>query len=257
MDIESYLQRIEYVGPINPTLETLNQIHRAHLQRVPFENLDVMRGVPIILDRERLYDKIVRNRRGGFCYELNGLFSWLLEELGFSVTLLSSSDARKDGGFGPEYDHLTLRVDLEDGASVSPVPWLVDVGWGDTFCQPLRLEPDLLQPEGLRAYRLERRDGYHVVCQFTYSGTWKPQYRFTLEPRRYEEFRDMCRYHQTSPDSQFTRRRLVTMATPGGRITLDDNRFIVVEHGERQERTAEEDEFQSILIDRFGIELEQ
>ena len=85
-------------------------MHRAHLLAVPFENLDIHLGRPISLDQDALFGKIVTRRRGGFCYELNGLFALLLRELGFEVTLLSAGVARADGGFGPEFDHLTLLV---------------------------------------------------------------------------------------------------------------------------------------------------
>ena len=87
LKLDSYLARISYSGPLAPTLETLRALHYAHLLAVPFENLDVHRGVPIVLDQERLYDKIVLHRRGGFCYELNSLFAALLGQLGFKVTL--------------------------------------------------------------------------------------------------------------------------------------------------------------------------
>ena len=130
MDIEAYLDRIGYGGPRTPSLDTLRGLHRAHLLSVPFENLDVHARRPIILDRERLYDKIVRRRRGGFCYELNGLFAMLLGEMGFRVSLLSAGVARETGGFGPEFDHLALDVNLEG-------EWLADVGFGESIPGPL------------------------------------------------------------------------------------------------------------------------
>src|SRR5438874_538763 len=102
MDIEAYLNRIGYSGPRTPTLDTLRGLHRSHLLRVPFENLDIHSGRPIELDEERLFEKIVHHGRGGFCYELNGLFANLLREMGFPVSLLSAGVARDAGGFGPE-----------------------------------------------------------------------------------------------------------------------------------------------------------
>src|SRR4051812_31453470 len=111
MDIQAYLDRIDYRGPRDPTAETLRALHAAHLLAVPFENLNVAMGWPIALDEAALFDKIVVRRRGGFCYELNGLFAALLRGLGFQVTMLSAGVAREGGGFGPEYDHLTLLVE--------------------------------------------------------------------------------------------------------------------------------------------------
>ena len=111
MDIHAYLSRIGYRGTLEPSAATLHALQQAHLLAVPFENLDIHLGRPIVLDQTALFDKIVARRRGGFCYELNGLFAVLLRELGFEVTLLSAGVARASGGFGPEYDHLTLLVD--------------------------------------------------------------------------------------------------------------------------------------------------
>src|SRR5882724_471677 len=133
MNVSAYLHRIGYSGPHTPTLGTLRQIHRAHLETVPFENLDISLGLPIVLDQDAFVHKIVEENRGGFCYELNGALAALLREMGFRVTLLSARAPKKDGSPGPEFDHLTLRVDLDQ-------PWLVDVGFGECF-----LEPSLLR----------------------------------------------------------------------------------------------------------------
>src|SRR5262245_39731528 len=114
MNIQAYLDRIDYHGSLDPTAETLRALHVAHLLAVPFENLNIGMGWPIVLDRDALFEKIVLRRRGGFCYELNGLFAALLRALGFDVTLLSAGVARAGGGFGPEFDHLTLRVTTDD-----------------------------------------------------------------------------------------------------------------------------------------------
>jgi len=129
----SYLARIGYSGPIAPTTDTLRAIHHAHLLAVPFENLDIALGRKIVVDEDAFVRKVVEQRRGGFCYELNGAFAALLRALGFRVTLLSACVARDVGGEGPEFDHLTLRVDLEE-------PWLADVGFGVSFVEPLHME---------------------------------------------------------------------------------------------------------------------
>src|SRR5579885_980911 len=102
MDVEPYCERIGYEGPRQPSLDTLRALHRTHLYTVPFENLDIALGVPIILESARLHDMIVTRRRVGFCYELNGLFCELLLALGFRVSMLSGCVRRDDGGFGPE-----------------------------------------------------------------------------------------------------------------------------------------------------------
>src|SRR5579864_6315541 len=225
LNAPAYLARIAYAGPTPPTIETLRSIHRAHLQTVPFENLDIALGCTIVVDEDATVRKIVEQRRGGFCYELNGAFAALLRELGFRVTLLSARVARPQGGEGPEFDHLTLRVDLEE-------PWLADVGFGESFLEPLRLEAgrDQLDPTG--TYRLHAQGERLRMEKFVTDGSWKPQYSFSLEPRRLEEFAGMCRYHQTSPDSSFTQNRICSRATPDGRITLSEMKLITTRKGE-------------------------
>lgn len=258
MDIQNYLQRIKYKGPITPTVSTLHNIHLAHLQSIPFENLDIHLGNSIVLKLNVIFEKIVSRHRGGFCYELNGLFAWLLQKLGFKVTLLSASDAHENGDFGPEFDHLALQVECPADSSMPSLSWLADVGWGDTFCVPLRLDKsDVEQLEGLRAYRIDQDDSYLMLWQRNYDGHWEKQYRFTLEPRQFADFEPMCRYHQTSLKSLFTQRQICTRATANGRITLEDKKFIITENGQRQERVVNEVEYQSILKNRFGIKLKE
>src|SRR5262249_43664131 len=137
------------------------------------------------------------------------------------------------------------------------VRWLADVGWGDTFCDPLRLDEMSQQAEGLRAYRLDRDDQYWILLQRGYNGQWERQYRFTLQPRQVADFTAMCQYHQTSPDSWLTKERLCTLATLDGRVTLSDRRLITTVSGVRQERLMNgEEEERAVLHQQFGIDLE-
>lgn len=246
-DATAYLRRIGDDGPREPSFEVLRRLHLAHLYAVPFENLDIHLGRPIVLDEARLVDKVVRQRRGGFCYELNGAFAALLRALGFRVTLLSAGVHRSDGTFGPEFDHLLLRVDLDE-------PWLSDVGFGDSFLEPLRLAEGVQEQHG-RAYRLDR-DGEHCCLLKLVGESWKPQHRFTLKPRALEDYTGMCHFHQTSPESHFTRNRVSSIATPSGRLTLSGDRVIVTENGERREvPLGDEAGYARGLREHFGIEL--
>ncbi len=248
MDIRAYLHRIEYDGLTSPTLETLRALHYAHLLTVPFENLDIPER-PIVLDEERFFDKIVRQRRGGFCYELNGLFATLLRELGFEVTLLSARVAKDKGATSAllEFDHLALRVDLDE-------PLLADVGFGDSFLEPLRLQAGLEQEQSGGVYRLVV-DGDIWRSERKAEDGWKKEYLFTLRPRQLSEFAEMCRYHQTSPDSPFTRKKVCSRATPDGRITLSDRKLIETRNGVRDERELSDEEWRSSLRELFGIVL--
>ncbi len=227
MDVSSYLSRIGYRGPHDVSAETLRELHRAHLLAVPFENLDILVGRPIILDEEKVIRKIVEERRGGVCYELNGAFCVLLRALGFKVSMLSAGVARDEGGFDPPFDHMTLLVQLEQR-------WLADVGFGDLFREPLLLDERSEQVQKEGAYRLLEADE-HVILQRSEGDLWKPQYRFTLEPHDFAEFADMCHYHQTSPESPFTQRRTCSRATLDGRITITETRLITTIGQEKQE----------------------
>jgi N-hydroxyarylamine O-acetyltransferase len=260
LDLRDYLKRMNYQGSTEPTLQTLQALHEAHLLTVPFENLSIHSGQPIILREEALYDKIVRRRRGGFCYELNGLFAWLLHQLGFQVRLLSAGVARVTGGFGPEFDHLALLVQRLDGAD-----WLADVGFGESFRRPLRFEAELEQVEADgRTYRLRREyaenvvkqnGGYWMVQQLA-EAQWGSHYRFSLQPRALSDFRERCHYHQTSPESHFTQQRICSLATPTGRISLSDLRLITTIHSERKEQVLKsQEEYSAALAEQFGVVL--
>lgn len=244
--LAAYLDRIGYTGPIQPTAEVLQSVHRAHLFTVPFENLDIGMGRRILCNEDTFLRKIVERRRGGFCYEMNGAFAALLRAMGFKVTLLSARVPHEDGSESPEFDHLALRVDLES-------PWLADVGFGDSFVDPLRLETGTEQTQSNGRYRIVENDGSLHLQRIVVDGTWSRQYSFTLQPRRLEEFAPMCEYHQTSPESPFTRRRLCTLATPEGRITLSDRRLLITQNGKREERLLSEEERRTALKEQFGI----
>lgn len=249
VDVTAYLRRINYQGPLDTCAETLRRLHRAHMLSVPFENLDIHLERSIILDESKLLSKVVERRRGGFCYELNGAFAALLRALGFNVAMLSAGVARREGGFGPPFDHMALLVELEER-------WLADVGFGDSFREPLLLDYAGEQAQDEDVYRLAR-DGEHLILERRGdSGAWEPQYRFTLRSYQLEDFAEMCRYHQTSPDSSFTQRRTCSMATAKGRVTLTGMRLITTAGGERQERAlATQEEYDAALREHFGVEL--
>jgi N-hydroxyarylamine O-acetyltransferase len=248
MDVQSYLDRIGYRGPLTVSAETLRALQVAHLQAVPFENLSIHARQPIVLDDDALFDKVVARRRGGFCYELNGLFAALLRALGFPVAMLSAGVARADGTFSPEFDHMALLVTLEER-------WLADVGFGDSFRDPLRVDERGEQPEGPRSFRIDEDGRYFILLKRDGAAEpWQPQYRFTLQPYEYADYAEMCHFHQTSPDSHFTRQTLCSLATPDGRITLTGLKLITTRNGERHERVLEsEGERTGLLREVFGV----
>ena len=255
MNVDAYLERIRYHGPLAPTAETLRALQVAHLYAVPFENLDIGLGRRLSLTLPDLFDKIVTRRRGGFCYELNGLFAWLLLSLGYDVTHLSAGVYGDAGVPGPEFDHLTLRVLCPAGPDRGP--WLADVGAGDCFLEPLRLEAGLRQRQGERTYWLEEHGGRWVYWWQPPGAAPEPQYDFSLTPRVFSaDYEPMCLYQQTAPESHFTQHRMCTLATPAGRLTLSDRRYIVTEHGPKRETAIDDETFWRLLKTDFGVELD-
>ena len=249
MDVAAYLERIRYTGLTTPDLECLFQIHRAHLLAVPFENLDISQKRQIVCDEEAFVRKIVEERRGGFCYEMNGAFAALLRSLGFRVTLLSARVSHADGSGGPEFDHLALRVDLDEA-------WLADVGFGELFLEPLRLRTGVEQEQAGRKFRIVAENESLHVERTLPNGAWKREYSFTLQPRELSEFAAMCHYHQTSAESPFTRKRVCTIATAEGRVTLSDMKLIVTRGDRREEQVIEsEHEWRDVLKSQFGVVL--
>jgi len=256
LNVNAYLQRIDYRGPLAPTAAVLRELQLAHLLTVPFENLSIHSSEPIVLDDEALFTKIVEHKRGGFCYECNGLFAALLRALGFDVTMLSAEVANASGGFSEPFDHMALMVRLEQR-------WLADVGFGDSFLEPLLLDERSEQIQGERAYRIAPDDNYLILSRCV-NEEWKPEYRFTLKPYEYQDFAGMCRYHQTSPQSHFTQGRICSRATAhGGRITLSvgkgstpsDMRLITTtRNGDRHEQILQSrEEYADALRIHFGV----
>lgn len=227
MDVGRYLDRIGYRGSREPSMETLRLLHRSHLFSVPFENLDIPLGRRIELDLERIYYKIVREHRGGFCHELNGLFGWLLGELGIEVTRLSAR-VFQEGEPGLEFGHQILKVRLDQ-------EWLADVGFGDSFLEPMALEDSgpVEKPNG--AFRLSRRSDEITMERRTPDGEWVNRYVFTTQPRSYQDFAEACHYQQTSPESHFTQGWLCSRATPEGRVTVSNGRLTVTNGEDRSE----------------------
>jgi N-hydroxyarylamine O-acetyltransferase len=202
-----------------------------------------------VLEEEKLIAKIVTERRGGFCYELNGAFAALLREIGFDVKMLSACVARDEGGFGPPFDHMMLLVQLEE-------LWLADVGFGDSFVEPLLVDGRGEQVQTSGVYRIADEDEF-LIMEEKVDGRWQPQCRFTLQPFNLTDYSDMCTYHQTSPESPFTKKRTISRATADGRITLSGTRLITTARGEKLERKiTNREEYAAALRDYFGVELE-
>ncbi|MEQ9285846.1 MAG: arylamine N-acetyltransferase [Cyclobacteriaceae bacterium] len=253
IDVEAYLQRIDCVREYKPSLRFLRQMHKNHLLHIPFENLDIHIGNEIILDVSRIFNKLITSKRGGFCYELNGLFYHLLLELGFQAKIISARVVSEDGTLGKEFDHLLLIVYLEDNQ------YLVDVGFGSSFHTPKEFVQGKVQMDQNKYYRItELVDGNFMLQSSTDSMVFKDEYMFSKRQHQFVEFIAMCQYHQTSPRSHFTQKKIITQSTPDGRITLTDKKFIRTKMGKREETTIlNDDEFLVKLWENFAIKLKK
>ena len=163
--------------------------------------------------------------------------------------MLAAGVAKSQGGFGPQFDHMTLMVTLSER-------WLVDVGFGDSFLEPLLLDSRDEQVQGTRAFRIVDDNDHLILMRRNQGGDWEPQYRFTLQPYTFADYEETCHFHQTSPDSHFTKGRICSRATEDGRISLSEMRLITTTGPQqlRDERTlADQEEYDRVLRDQFGI----
>ncbi|XP_062993706.1 arylamine N-acetyltransferase, pineal gland isozyme NAT-10-like [Elgaria multicarinata webbii] len=252
MDIDGYLQRIAYRGPTQPSLEVLRHLHRCHLLSVPFESLSIHSEEPISLELPLLYEKIVRRHRGGFCFELNGLFLWLLQALGFDARAMAGRVRNRfTGRYGPPLDHMVILVHL-DGRRL-----LCDVGFGEGFMEPLELRQEIEQVQENGIFWLSLKGDAWVLERREVSGKeGRPLYKFTLDEKKLEDFAGMCLYHQTSPSSIFVCKSFCSLhQEDGGRLTYMGWRFISTRGGERTETVLQSAEILAVLREKFGITL--
>ena len=217
MNVDAYLRRIKHKGELIASLSTLQELQEAHLYQIPFENLDIHYHIPIVLDVDRIFQKVMHNHRGGFCYELNSLFAKLLQQLGFTTQLISARVFNsKKNTLGEEFDHMAILVQLERHT------YLVDVGFGEFTLHPLLLKLDVHQIDARGIFTIQRYDEQYLGVFKEIDSVFTLQYIFKTHPRQLKEFEGMARYHQTNPNSHFTHNKLISRPTTDGRITLTD-----------------------------------
>lgn len=262
--LTAYLQRIGCPRP--PVLDdaALSVLHRAHQEAVPFENLSIHLGEPISLAEDDLLDKIVRRRRGGFCYELNGAFAALLRALGADVRMVAARVHGQGGRLGPPLDHLALIVRTPGGR----IPWLVDVGFGGHSVHPLRFDSRTEQVDAggrfLLADREADREADRPAGADGGAGDVdvvkddQPQYRIETHPRCLADFAPTCWWQQTSPQSHFTRSVICSRLNAGGRISLSGRTLIRTDAGQRfEEQLGGDGDVLAAYRSLFGIALDR
>ena len=248
-DIDSYLERINYKGKTKVSEETLYELHTAHTLNVPFENLDVFYKKPVLLDEGSLFNKIVKNKRGGYCFEMNGLFSFVLKKIGFKVSDLLARVAI-DGISYTAKTHQVLTVEANNRK------WLADVGFGnDGIIAPLLLEEEADQKQFAHTYRIAGDPDSGYVLQKKFQDEYRNYYAFTLEKCYADDFLMSNHFTSTFSKSFFLMMRMCTMPTKEGRITLTDQHFKIINNGFTTETAVSDDnEFRNILKENFSLD---
>ncbi len=244
VDVGEYLEWIGFADAPTVDRSTLAHLQRLHMTAVPFENLSITQGLHLSTDAESSVRKIVHQGRGGWCFELNGAFAWLLEQIGFRVTLLGAAVLLD----GPKQviEHLTLEVAVDQ-------PYLVDVGFGDSFIQPLALNTTGPQDGGNGTYELIGSPQGTTLTRHV-DGLPKPEYRFKRVAHRLDDFTAVSDSMQVDPDRRWRSTPFATRLLDGGpdRVTLRRDRLEVVRDGKVDERALDGDQWEQELADWFG-----
>jgi len=250
MDLTAYFERIGFTGDARPDAATLVALHRAHLFAIPYENFDVQFGAPVSIDPAAAYEKIVTRRRGGWCYEMNGLFGWALEAIGFRVTRLAGGVRRDLMGEVMVGNHLVLKVDLDDG------PWIADVGFGDGTLEPFPLSEGPVTAGGFD-YRLERlAEGWWRFHNSEFGAA--PNYDFTEDAASPALLGEKCNWLQTWDQSPFVLNATAQRHRPGEILVLRGRILKRVRpDGFTDHLVGSADEFVDILAREFDLTLPQ
>ena len=228
MDVKKYFERIGLEMPetIVPDSELLRKLHFAHCTTVPYENLDMIRGISASFEEEDLYRKVVEEGRGGVCFELNGSLGFLLKALGYKVTDYAARYLRGESTI-PMRRHRVLKVEATDGV------WLCDVGIGEVAQrEPIALVEGLEQEQFGETYKLEKEDFLGWVLWDLHKGAWRKFYSFTEEPQLLADYIAPNFYCEKHPDSPFNKQEMFSLKTGEGRITLDGHIYKEFKKGE-------------------------
>ncbi len=259
INISSYLKRIKFKLKPKVDLDTLSLLQKAHLLHIPFENLDIHYNTEIRLDINRIFTKVITNGRGGFCYELNGLFYQLLLTLGFEAKLITCRVYKEATGYGKEHAHMAVLVKLGEDE------YLSDVGFGAFAMGPLALSLGLIQHDLKGNFQIDQYDETHLQVS-----KWvapldgisnedtiaSPEYIFRKDKMNYTDFEEMCHYTQTSPDSHFTQKIIITRPTLTGRISLTGDTLKITEGSAvKSKKVKNKTDFDDLLCKYFYIRM--
>ncbi|WP_169088214.1 arylamine N-acetyltransferase family protein [Paenibacillus sp. PL91] len=250
-EVLAYLERIGYSGPIDTTLATLTKLQECHVHTVPYENFDILNRVPLSLEVPDLLDKIVNRRRGGYCFELNALFGWLLMELGFKVTNYFARFWRDETDTPPKRRHHILQVEAEGEL------YLCDVGVGGIAPRsPIHMTENVVHEQLDEAYMLERDADFGWILSERKKGQWSRLYSFTEEPQLPKDFLMTSYWCENAPDSIFIKDAMAAIRTSAGRNTIAGEEFrIFTAEGVQAFTPKTKDEYAEALRTHFGINI--
>ncbi|MBO8155690.1 MAG: arylamine N-acetyltransferase [Bacillaceae bacterium] len=250
MDYQSYLNHIQVSpGHYADRKALLQEIQRRHLLTVPFENLDIHLTNRLSMDPLEIRDKVAVQKRGGLCFELNSLLGAVLQELDFDVDYVSAAFwNEEEQDWNPPYSHLALIVHLEGSM------YLADVGVGGGFMEPIKVKDGEVFEDHLGAYRMEEIDDHNYILQKRAGQEWEKLFRFNTTPQQLEAFQPMCRYYATSKDTVFGQKRLCSIVTEDGRISLSEDSLTITRNKEKKKfPVTSEQEWRELLKKYFGI----
>lgn len=248
MDLSAYLHRIRFNGDLRPDLATLGAIHRAHQYAIPFENIDVLLRRPVVMDLEANYDKIVRRRRGGWCYELNGVMGWALREAGFEVMRIGAGVMRVRAGDAQLGNHLCLLVRLDH-------LYLVDVGFGGSLAEPLALRDSEREDRPYRLRLNELGESYWRYSEIARGDAEPFSFDFRAAPADESLLARKCLFLQTDPASPFMQNLVVQRRSADTHLSLR-GRVLETIHSTRVEKKLlnSADELVATLRDGFDLD---
>lgn len=247
MGKKEYLKRIKYTGSLAATDDVLASLHKQHVYQIPFENLDVYFKRKFDLNIVNVYQKVVTNKRGGFCYELNLLFNGLLTEMGFSSRIIASRIFDEQGNLGPAFDHMSVFVETRKR-------FLIDVGYGDLFVTPIEIKNGV-QWDGRNYFQVDKLNEQEYLLSMSTDGIdFKKKYTFSLNVVNATDFDAMCLDKQSNPNSYFVRNVICTKPTPTSRITIFNNKLFEKTGESRTETLIQDDDnLKRRLKNKFGI----
>lgn len=247
MKLQAYLDRIGFTGVARPDVATLVRVHRGHIENIPYENLDIQLGRPVTRELETIFDKIVTRRRGGWCYEMNGLLGWALDEIGFKVTRMAGGVGREQTGDEAIGNHLILRVDLDR-------PYLADVGFGNGLIEAAPLTAGPIRQRGF-TFSLEELEPNWWRFRNDPSIN-KQSFDFEMKPADHTRLDDRCAWLQTSPDSGFVLNAVVQRHLPDGRLAMIRGKALkVLARDLISHEIASAEDYVETLAELFNLQL--